>query len=170
MQDFKGSKIFACGAFIFNIHIFRFRMHARLQVDIDFNTESKFSFSRSGFFSPLGGHSKVTKPVKLLFYPIGAFRGPRNHPVSIARSFCVNMDKHAAISQNWKNPFVNKQPGVQHEGEFWEEERWLAVWLIGLSTRQNLIKIFTRKLNSFLYFYVNIFYLVLFLDIDILEE
>ena len=100
MQDFKGSKIFACGAFIFNIHIFRFRMHARLQVDIDFNIESKFSFSRSGFFSPLGGHSKVTKPVKLLFYPIGAFRGPRNHPVSIARSFCVNMDKHAAISQN----------------------------------------------------------------------
>ena len=80
------------------------------------------------------------------------------------------MDKHAAISQNWKNPFVNKQPGVQHEGEFWEEERWLAVWVISLSTRQNLIKIFTRKLNSFLYFYVNIFYLVLFLDIDILEE
>ena len=35
----KIQKIFACGAFIFNIHIFRFKMDSRLQVDIDFNTE-----------------------------------------------------------------------------------------------------------------------------------
>ena len=79
--DFKVSKMFACAACIVKIHIFRFRMHARLQVDIDFNTESKFSFSRTGFFSPLRGHSKVIKPVKLLFfYPIGAFRGPPKPP------------------------------------------------------------------------------------------
>ena len=32
-----------------------------------------------------------------------------------------------AASQNKKNPFVNKQPGVQREKEFWEDERWLAV-------------------------------------------
>ena len=42
MQGFKNSKIFACGALIFNIHIFRFKIHAVLQVVIDFNTESKF--------------------------------------------------------------------------------------------------------------------------------
>ena len=40
----------ACGALIFNIHIFRFKTDAGLQVDIDFNIESKFSFSRSSFF------------------------------------------------------------------------------------------------------------------------
>ena len=45
--------IFACVALIFNIHIFRFKTVAGLQLDIDFNTESKFSFSRSSFFSPL---------------------------------------------------------------------------------------------------------------------
>ena len=44
MQDFKNSKNFACGALIFNRHIFRFRTDAGRQVDIDFNTESKFSF------------------------------------------------------------------------------------------------------------------------------
>ena len=51
MQDFKNSKCFACGALIFNIRIYRFKTDAGLQVDIDFNTESKFSFSRSSFFS-----------------------------------------------------------------------------------------------------------------------
>ena len=70
MQNSENSKIFACGALNFNIHIFRFTMDAGLQVDIDFNTESKFSFPRSSFFSPLSGHSK---PIN---YPFGWFRGP----------------------------------------------------------------------------------------------
>ena len=52
----KIPKIFACGALIFNVHIFRFKTNAGLQVDIGFNTESKFSFSRSSFFSPFSGH------------------------------------------------------------------------------------------------------------------
>ena len=43
MQDLEISKIFTCGALIFNIHIFRFKIHAVLQVDIEFNFESKFS-------------------------------------------------------------------------------------------------------------------------------
>ena len=43
MQDLKILKIFTCGARIFNIHIFRFKVHAELQVDIEFNFESKFS-------------------------------------------------------------------------------------------------------------------------------
>ena len=36
MQDLKNSKFFACDALIFNIHIFRFKMNAGLQVDTDF--------------------------------------------------------------------------------------------------------------------------------------
>ena len=41
------------------------------------NTEFKFSFSRSSFFSPLSGRSKPTKPWNwFLFYPFGRFRGP----------------------------------------------------------------------------------------------
>ena len=66
MQDFKNPKTFAPGTLIFNIHISRLKMIAGLQVYIDFNTESKFSFSRSSFFSPLSGHSKRTKPLKTL--------------------------------------------------------------------------------------------------------
>ena len=101
MQYFKNSEIFACDALIFNIYIFRFKIHAELQVDIDFNTESKFSCSRSSFFSPLSGHSKQTKPMKLhSFLSICAFRGPSkpsNHSVSKARTFCViNKNKHGS--------------------------------------------------------------------------
>ena len=66
MQHFK--KNLACGTLIFNFNIFRFKTNAGLQVDIDFNNESKFYFSRSSFFSPLSGHSKPTKPMKLLSF------------------------------------------------------------------------------------------------------
>ena len=38
---------FAGARLLFNIHIFRFKADAGFQVDINFNTESKFSFSRS---------------------------------------------------------------------------------------------------------------------------
>ena len=38
MQDFKISKIF-CGSLILNIPIFRFKMDAGLQVDIDLNKD-----------------------------------------------------------------------------------------------------------------------------------
>ena len=51
MLDLKISKNFACGTFISNIHIFRFTTDAGLQVDTDFNTESKFSFF-GGFRGP----------------------------------------------------------------------------------------------------------------------
>ena len=43
MQDFKNSESFCLQV-------------ERLQVDIVFNTEFNFSFSRSSFFSPLSGH------------------------------------------------------------------------------------------------------------------
>ena len=77
MQHFKISKNLACGTLIFNINIFRFQTDAGLQEDIDLNNESKFSFSKSSFFSPLSGHPKPTKPMKLLlFYPFGEIRGP----------------------------------------------------------------------------------------------
>ena len=52
----KIQKNFASGTLIFNIHVFRFKRDGGLQVDIDFNTESNFSFSRSSFFSRLSGH------------------------------------------------------------------------------------------------------------------
>ena len=67
MQDFKNSKSFACGALIFNIHIFGFRANAGLQGDIDLNTESK-SFSSRSFFPILSGRSIPTKPMKLLSF------------------------------------------------------------------------------------------------------
>ena len=53
----KIQKIFVCGTLIFNIHIFKFKIHAGLQVDIDFNSESEFFCSRSSFISHLSGHS-----------------------------------------------------------------------------------------------------------------
>ena len=67
-QALKNSSISACGALVFNLHIFRFKTDAELQVNIDFNTESKFFCSRSSLFSPLSGQSNSTKPMKLLSF------------------------------------------------------------------------------------------------------
>ena len=86
-------------------------MDAGFQVDIDFNTESKFSCSRSSFFSTLSGPSKPAKPIKLLscFIHLGDLEGLPNHPVSKARAFRVK------CKQTWQllvkiesDPFVNK--------------------------------------------------------------
>ena len=48
----KISKFFACGALIFNIHIFRFKLYAGLQIDIDFNTESNSLVQGAVSFHP----------------------------------------------------------------------------------------------------------------------
>ena len=96
MQEFKNSKHFACSVLIFNIHIFRLKVDAGLQVDIDFNTESEFSRSRSSFFSPLSDHSKPTKTheTAVSFIHLVGLEGSPNHPVCEARTFCVNVNKH----------------------------------------------------------------------------
>ena len=95
IQDFKNSKILVCGTLIFNIHIskFRFKIHVGLQVDFDFNTKYKISCRRSSSFWPLSGHSKPPKPMKLLSFL--SIWSP-NHPVSKARAFCVNVNKHGS--------------------------------------------------------------------------
>ena len=62
------TQLFTSSALIFNIHIFRFKMDAGLQVYIYFNTEFEFSCLRSSFFSTLNRHSKPTKPMKLLSF------------------------------------------------------------------------------------------------------
>ena len=81
-----------------NQKIFKFKTDARLQVDIKFNTEYKFPFSRSSLFSPLSGQSKPTKPMKLLsfFINLVSLEDPPNHPVSKARAFSVNVNKHGS--------------------------------------------------------------------------
>ena len=53
LQDFKNSNTFACGALIFNIHIFRFKTDAGLQVDIDFNINLNFLVQGAVSFYPL---------------------------------------------------------------------------------------------------------------------
>ena len=97
-QVLKNSSISACGALVFNLHIFRFKTDAELQVNIDFNTESKFFCSRSSLFSPLSGQSNSTKPMKLLsfFYHLMGLEGPPNHSATKARIFCVNVNKHGS--------------------------------------------------------------------------
>ena len=77
-----------------------------------------------------------------------------------------------AASQNRKWFFCQQTTCVQHKGEFWEEECWLSVsdWKANIKNiKQHFIKIFIKKLRSFYIFYVNMFYLVLLLDIDMLE-
>ena len=78
-EDFKNSKIFACGILIFIIYYFRLKMGAGIQVDIDFNTESKCSCSRSSFFTPQWA-LKTNQTHYFLFYPFGGskFRGAGN--------------------------------------------------------------------------------------------
>ena len=96
IQDLKISEILSCGTLIFNIHIFRFKIHAGLLVVNDFNIESKFSCLRSSFFWPCSGHSKPTKPMKLLsfFIYLVSLGGLPNHTVSKARTFYINVKKH----------------------------------------------------------------------------
>ena len=116
----KIQKFFVCSTLIFNIHIFRFKTDTGLQVDIDFNTESKLSFSRSSFFSCLTWHSKPTKLTKLLsFYPFGGFRGPSKPSSQWNQSiFCECKHAWQLIVKIKSDPSVNKQPSVKHEGEF----------------------------------------------------
>ena len=105
IQDFKIPKLLACCVLIFNINIFRFKIHAGLQEDIVFNTESKFSCSRGNFISPFSGHSKRTRPMKLhsFLYIWRVYRTLQTIQ-SVKSAFCVNN--------------VNKQSGVKHEQEF----------------------------------------------------
>ena len=121
MQDFKISKVFDCGALIFNIHISRFKIHSGFQLDIDFNTESKFSCSRINFFSILSGHSKPTKPMKLIsfFTKFGASRGPsKPFNQKIQSILCQCKQTRQLLVKIKKDLFVNKRPGVEHEGKF----------------------------------------------------
>ena len=53
IQDFKNLKLFDCCALIFNIHIFRFKIDAGLQVDPDFTINLKFLLQRAVCLSPL---------------------------------------------------------------------------------------------------------------------
>ena len=96
IQDLKISEILSCGTLIFNIHIFRFKIHAGLLVVNDFYIESKFSCLRNSFFWPCSGHSKPTKPMKLLsfFIYLVSLGGLPNHTVSKARTFYINVKKH----------------------------------------------------------------------------
>ena len=50
-QDFKNSKIFVCSVLIFNIHIFRFKTDAGLQVDIDLTLNLNFLVQLLSFLS-----------------------------------------------------------------------------------------------------------------------
>ena len=43
------------------------------------------------------------------------------------RAFCVRKQTWQLLVKIKSDPFVNKQPGVEHEREFWGE-RWLTVF------------------------------------------
>ena len=44
--------------------------------------------------------------------------GPPNHPVTKSRAFCVRKETWQLLVKIKSDHFVNKQPGVQQEGEF----------------------------------------------------
>ena len=87
MEDFKSSEILACGALIFNIHILRFKIDAWLQVDIDFNTESKFSCLRAVFFTAQWT-LKTNQNHEMFFIHLAGLKGPPNHSVSKVSILC----------------------------------------------------------------------------------
>ena len=107
MQDLKNSNFFAWSTPIFNIHIFRFKMDAGLKVCFDFNAESNFFCSRSSFFSPLGEHSKPTKPMKLLPF-LSILEGFQNHLLSKA-ILCEYKQTWHLLFKIKGNSFLNKQ-------------------------------------------------------------
>ena len=68
-----------------------------------------------------------------------------------------------------QNPFVNKRPVYNTKESFEKESANLLSPTDNLYIRQHFIKISIKNLCSFLYFYVNMFYLFLFIEIDMLE-
>ena len=62
MEDFKNSKLIACSALIFNIHIFRFKIDAGLQVDVDFTLNLNFLVQGAVSCYPLMGTQNQPKP------------------------------------------------------------------------------------------------------------
>ena len=105
MEDFKSSEILACGALIFNIHIFRFKIDAWLQVDIDFNTESKFSCLRAVFFTAQWT-LKTNQNHEMFFIHLAGLKGPPNHSVSKVRAFCVSVNKLCSFLYFYVNTFI----------------------------------------------------------------
>ena len=165
LQDCKNSKIFACDALIINFHIFRFTMDAGFEVDIHFNTESKFPCSRSSFFSPsLGTQNQSTIHLVDL-------EGSLTHPPSKARAFlCKCKQIWQLLVKTKSHPFLNKRPVYNTKDSFEEQGTDLLSLTDKPLIRQHFIKIFIKKLGSFYILYVNMFYLVLLLVIDILDR
>ena len=117
----KFQKFLTAAPSFLNIHISRFKIHSGFQLDIDFNTESKFSCSRINFFSILSGHSKPTRPMKLIsfFTKFGASRGPSKPFNQKSQSIlCQCKQTRQLLVKIKKDLFVNKRPGVEHEGKF----------------------------------------------------
>ena len=97
MQDFKNSNTFACGALIFNIHIFRFKTDTGLQVDIDFNINLNFLVQVAVSFTPYWAlQTNQTHETTFFFIHLVGLEDPPNHPVNKARVFCVNVKKHGS--------------------------------------------------------------------------
>ena len=67
-----------------------------------------------------------------------------------------------ATSQNWKWSFCQQTTQcTTQRGVFRKRVLTCCLWLVCLYIKQHFIKIFIKKFCSFLYFYVNTFYLVL---------
>ena len=83
---------------IFNIHIFRFKTDARLQVHTDFNTESEYVFFKEQFlFTPQWAlKTNQIHETGFFFIHLVGLEDPPNHPVCKARVFCVNINKHGS--------------------------------------------------------------------------
>ena len=123
MQDFKNSKLFACSTPIFNIHIFRFKIDALLEIDADFTMNPNFLDQGAVSFHPLVGTQNQPNLRNCFFIYLMSLEGPPNHPVCKACLSVLYKCKQTwqLIVKTESDLFVNKQTVYNTKSSFVKE-------------------------------------------------
>ena len=100
-------KNFGCRTLTFKIPIFRFKTDAGLEADIDLTLNLNFLFQGAVSFHPSAGvQNQPNHETGFFFIHLVGLEGPPNPPVSKARAFRVNVNKHGSCQSKSKMIFL----------------------------------------------------------------
>ena len=103
----KKKKNFGCRTLTFKIPIFRFKTDAGLEADIDLTLNLNFLFQGAVSFHPSAGvQNQPNHETGFFFIHLVGLEGPSNPPVSKARAFRVNVNKHGSCQSKSKMIFL----------------------------------------------------------------
>ena len=106
-KKIKKKKNFGCRTLTFKIPIFRFKTDAGLEADIDLTLNLNFLFQGAVSFHPSAGvQNQPNHETGFFFIHLVGLEGPPNPPVSKARAFRVNVNKHGSCQSKSKMIFL----------------------------------------------------------------